>query len=80
LQLTDLTGKSLTGAKVALEGNMSHAGMSPVFSDASEVQPGRYQAPLNFSMAGDWIVLVHLTLSNGQKLEEQFEVRGVLPD
>jgi len=56
---------------------MSHAGMSPVFSEAKEIEPGRYQAQVEFSMAGDWIVSVHLTLSDGQKLERQFEIKGV---
>jgi len=30
-------------------------------------------------MAGDWIVLLQITLPNGQKLERQFDVKGVLP-
>lgn len=80
LRLTDPSGQAVTGAHVALEGNMSHAGMSPVFGQAKEIEPGRYQAPLELSMAGDWIVMVHLTLSGGQKLESQFEIKGVRSD
>jgi len=56
-----------------LEGNMSHAGMTPVFVDAAEVEPGRYRANMELSMAGDWIVLVHLTLPDGAKVERQFK-------
>ena len=77
LRLTDSSGKALTGARITLEGNMSHAGMAPVFAKAKEIEPGRYQAPLELTMAGDWIVLVHLTLSDGQKVERQFEIKGV---
>lgn len=77
LRLTDPLGKSVTGARITLEGNMSHAGMAPVFAKANETDPGRYQAPLELSMSGDWIVLVHLTLSDGQKVEQQFEIKGV---
>src|SRR5947209_2669747 len=35
LKINDRTGKPVSGAKVSLEGDMSHAGMSPVLSDAS---------------------------------------------
>jgi hypothetical protein len=59
---------------------MSHAGMSPLFAEAKEEQPGRYQARLNFQMAGDWIILLRVTLPGGRKLERQIEVRGVRPN
>ena len=58
---------------------MSHAGMSPVFANPLEVAPGDYRANMNLSMAGDWVVLVHLTLRDGTKLERQFEIKGVAP-
>jgi hypothetical protein len=79
-KLTDAAGKPITGAKVALEADMSHAGMSPVFADALEAQPGRYQTSVNFQMAGDWILLLHVTLPGGKKLERQIEARGVRPN
>ena len=80
LRLADASRQPVTGASISLEGNMSHAGMSPVFAQAKETEPGRYQAILDFTMAGDWIVLAHITLSGGQKLERQVEVKGVRAD
>jgi hypothetical protein len=80
LELTDATGKLLTGAHIAIEADMSHAGMSPKFAEAKEAYPGRYQADLEFPMAGDWIILLHVTLPDGKKLERQFDVRGVRPN
>ena len=79
LRPTDASRKPLTGAQIKLEGNMSHAGMSPVFADTLEVVPGEYRANMDLSMAGDWVILVHLTLSDGVKLERQFEIKGVAP-
>lgn len=67
----------LTGARIMLEGNMSHAGMSPVFAEATEIAPGHYRAIIQLSMAGDWIVQVHLSLPDGLKLDRQFEIKGV---
>jgi hypothetical protein len=80
LKLADATGKPIAGANIALEADMSHAGMSPRFAEAKEAEPGRYQAHLEFPMAGDWVILLHVTLSDGKKLERQFDVRGVRPN
>jgi len=80
LKLADASGKLVAGAKVAIEADMSHAGMSPVFAEAEESEPGRYQAHMEFPMAGDWVVLLHITLPDGKKLERQFDVKGVRPN
>jgi hypothetical protein len=79
LRLTDASRKPLMGAQIKLEGNMSHAGMSPVFVDTVEVAPGEYRANIELSMAGDWVILVHMTLPDGAKLKRQFEIKGVAP-
>lgn len=77
LRVSDVSGHAVTGARIRLEANMSHPGMAPVFAEAKETEPGRYQAHLEFTMAGDWIVLVNLIMSDGRKLEQQFEIKGV---
>lgn len=79
LRVTDSSGALVKGARIKLEGDMSHSGMVPVFADAAELEPGRYRANIELSMAGDWIVLVHLTLRDGAKVERQFEIKGVAP-
>jgi hypothetical protein len=80
LKLADSAARPITGAHVAIEADMSHAGMSPRFAEARETDPGRYEARLDFPMAGDWIILLHVTLPDGKKLERQFDVRGVRPN
>ena len=81
LKLTDfLISKPVSGARVRLEGNMTHAGMTPVFAEAEEFEPGRYRATLELTMGGDWVVLVHAVLPDGRKLERQFDVKGVRAD
>ncbi len=79
LRVRDAAGRPLSGARVTLEGNMSHAGMRPVFGEARESGPGRYESALEFTMGGDWVVLVRLTLPDGRKIERQFDVKGVQP-
>jgi hypothetical protein len=80
LKLADATGKPITSAHIAVEADMSHAGMSPEFTEAKETEPGRYQAHLQFQMAGDWVILLHITLPGGKKLARQIDVRGVRPN
>jgi hypothetical protein len=77
LKLEDSAGNPINGARVSLEGNMSHPGMRPVFSEAIEAEPGRYKAALEFTMRGDWFILFHITLPDGRKLQKQMEVKGV---
>jgi hypothetical protein len=79
-KLADAGGKPITGARMAVEADMSHAGMSPIFAETKEEEPGRYQTHLKFQMAGDWIILLHVTLPGGKKLERQIEVSGVRPN
>ena len=77
LSLTDASGTPVSGAQISLEGNMLHAGMVPVFAGANETAPGRYQSKMELSMAGDWYVLVHVTLPDNRKFDRQFEIKGV---
>jgi hypothetical protein len=77
VRLSDAGGQAVGGARIALEADMSHAGMRPEFGDALEIGAGRYQGRLVFTMAGDWVILMHITLPGGRKLESQMEVMGV---
>ena len=77
IQLTNSTGMAIPHARINVEGDMSHPGMAPVFAEASELAPGDYQAHLDFNMPGDWVVLLHIRLANGKKIERQMDVRGV---
>lgn len=75
--LQDAGGLPIRGAQVELEGNMNHAGMVPVFAEASEVAPGRYRAGMEFTMGGDWFILVRADLPDGRSMERKVDVPGV---
>jgi hypothetical protein len=77
VQLADASRKPVIGANIQVEGDMSHPGMSPVFAGAIESNSGDYRAYLDFPMAGDWLILLHIRLADGRKLERQFRVSGV---
>jgi hypothetical protein len=77
VRLADREARPVHGATVKLEGNMNHSGMKPSFADAKETEPGRYETTLDFTMGGDWFVLVNATLADGRKLRRKIDVPGV---
>ena len=77
LKLTDASGAPLEGATVRVEGNMNHAGMKPSFADLEEGEPGRYTGTLDFTMGGDWFLLVTAKTADGKRMERKIDVKGV---
>jgi hypothetical protein len=77
IRLTDVANKPVTAAQIVIEGEMSHPGMSPFFGQVKELQAGRYQGHVDFAMAGDWILLFHITLPDGRKFDRQVSVPAV---
>lgn len=77
LQLAGEEGTPLGGADVRLEGNMNHAGMKPSFSELQETDPGTYAGTLEFTMAGDWFILVTATMPDGRRIERKIDVPQV---
>ena len=77
IALADESSQPISHATIKVEGDMSHPGMSPVFADAKETEPGKYQAQINFTMGGDWVVLLHIQLPDGGRVERQINVPNV---
>lgn len=75
--LADSAGTPLQGADVKIEGVMTHPGMAPVLAHAHEVAPGRYKAELDFSMRGDWVLILDATLADGRSIQARKDVPGV---
>ena len=69
--------KPVPGARIELEGDMTHPGMAPVFGKAIEGAAGDYSGRLDLPMGGDWVILMHVTLADGRKVERQIDVKGV---
>lgn len=77
--LRDAARRPLTGARLEIQGHMSHPGMAPVLAAAVEEGNGVYQARFELPMAGDWIVLVTGTLPDGRTVSDRFDIAGVRP-
>ena len=79
VRVTGTDGAPVTDAQVSLEGNMNHAGMVPVISDAVSddadgAADGVYQVPFEFTMFGDWIITVSVTTADGAAVSENVDV------
>ncbi len=67
-RLKQTSGVALRGAKVVVEGNMTHPGMVPVYATAVETEPGRYIAKTELTMAGEWVFFLEATTPEGKLL------------
>jgi hypothetical protein len=77
--LTDAEGRPVAGARLRIEGHMSHPGMAPITTRLTESADGTYEGRVRFSMAGDWILVVTGELADGTRIDRQLEVTGVRP-
>ena len=75
VSLHNATGTAVNDAQLAIEANMSHAGMTPVMANGAAGKDGVYRVPLTWTMAGDWYVDVKFTLPDGQKITRRFPVQ-----
>lgn len=71
--LTDTQGNPIEDATIEVRGDMTHAGMPPVLVSATDGEAGLYQIPIEWTMSGDWLVDVTVTLVGGEVVQERFE-------
>lgn len=67
-------GTSIVDANVAARGDMNHAGMIPVFGQTSDNTNGVYRIPFEWTMGGDWVVTLTVTLPDGQQVVRSYEM------
>jgi hypothetical protein len=74
ITITDAAGNPIPDATINVRGDMSHPGMQPVIRDVEGGdENGVYTVPFEWTMAGDWIVEVNVTLDDGTEAGERFE-------
>ncbi|QEF98767.1 hypothetical protein Mal15_28230 [Stieleria maiorica] len=78
VKLFDAEDNPLENAELTVEGNMNHAGMKPSFATIEETdQPGVYAGTIDFTMGGDWFLLLTATSDDGTLVEQTVDVPGV---
>ena len=79
IQLNEAMARPVTGARLQLEAFMTHPGMAPVSAAVEEQGNGHYRARVSFTMAGDWVVRLQGTRTDGRRIDVQEDVRRVRP-
>jgi hypothetical protein len=67
-------GEAVDDAAIAVRGDMNHAGMTPVFGEVEGGSDGVYRVPFEWTMGGDWIITVDVTLTNGEIVSRTFDL------
>lgn len=64
-------GDPVLGARMNIEGHMSHPGMAPVIAPLTEAGGGNYHARLILTMSGDWVMYIDGRLANGRVIRQR---------
>ena len=71
--VTNEDGDPVTDASIEVRGDMDHAGMVPVIrEDITDNEDGVYRIPFEWTMGGDWIVVVEVTLPDETIAAQEF--------
>lgn len=75
LEVRDESGQPIEDLDIQIKGDMTHAGMAPVFGASLYEGEGVYSIPFEWTMAGDWVLQVAADLPDGTLLNRSFEVQ-----
>jgi hypothetical protein len=79
IRLRTPDGQPIPATGVRLEAHMTHPGMTPVLPVVVRVGDGDYTSRVEFSMAGDWTLVVTGELAGGRRFTRESRVAGVGP-
>jgi hypothetical protein len=74
VSLGGATAATLARATVEVVGHMTHPGMTPVVATVTARGPDVYDAAVDFTMPGDWMLVATVRLHDGRRLEARVPV------
>ena len=74
IRVADENDQPLDTAALHIRGDMTHDEMLPIETTAAAGEDGIYRVPIRWTMAGDWILTVEATLSDGRRAARTFDV------
>lgn len=79
LALQNERGRPLGGATLVLEAHMPHPGMAPITAAMQEREAGAYEARIQLSMAGPWVLVAAGALADGSRITSEYKTAAVQP-
>ncbi|HVU14152.1 MAG TPA: FixH family protein [Phototrophicaceae bacterium] len=67
-------GQPISNAQVDARGDMNMAGMPPLLGSAKTDAQGEISLPFTWSMSGDWVVTVTVTLADKSQVTQTFNL------
>ena len=74
VRLSDAAGAPVDDARLSLRGDMTHAGMIPLLAATEGGEGGLYRLPVEWSMAGEWVLTVEAVLPDDSRATGQFDL------
>lgn len=74
IRLFDENNNPVNDAQIAIKADMTHAGMIPILANATDGDKGLYKVPIEWTMGGDWVIIIQATLPDGTIAEETFPI------
>jgi len=75
VSLSGATAATLARATVQVVGHMTHPGMTPVVATITPRGPDVYDAAIDFTMPGEWMLIATVRLHDGRRLESRVPVK-----
>jgi hypothetical protein len=75
VSLSGATAATLARATVQVVGHMTHPGMTPAVATITPRGPDVYDAVIDFTMPGEWMVIATVRLHDGRRLESHVPVK-----
>jgi len=73
-RVADADDQPIDEAALHIRGDMTHDEMLPIEATATAGEDGIYRVPIRWTMAGDWILTVEATLSDGRRAIRSFDL------
>jgi hypothetical protein len=73
-RVADENDQPIDTAALHIRGDMTHDEMLPIEATAATGEEGIYRVPIRWTMAGDWILTVEATLSDGRRATQVFDI------
>lgn len=74
IRLFDENDNPVDDAQIAIKADMTHAGMVPILASATDGDKGLYKVPFEWTMGGEWVIVIQATLPDGTVAEETFPI------